>query len=140
MLGIHGGGGGPSTAYRLGKLDGERQEGGEPGADEPLRSAERCRHEPSLQAWQLCSQEDQHERDQSDAQGTRRGGDSPGPGSRRLTSALKMVPTPITAKVIVIDTLAWSRLGSSGPSTSGSEGGSEQHNAYRPKQRRRRDW
>ena len=41
-------------------------------------------------------------------------------GSRRLTSALKTVPSPMTTKVIVIDTLACSMLGSSGPATSGT--------------------
>ena len=47
------------------------------------------------------------------------GGASPVVGSRRFTRALKTVPRPITTKVIVIETLGWSMLGSSGPATSG---------------------
>ena len=40
-------------------------------------------------------------------------------GSRRLTIALNAVPSPITMNVIVIETLAWLGLGSSGPATNG---------------------
>ena len=49
----------------------------------------------------------------------RRGGVSPLVGSRRLTIALNAVPSPMTANVIVIDTLACLGLGSSGPATNG---------------------
>ena len=54
------------------------------------------------------------------ASALRIGGASPLPGSRRLVSALKTVPRPMTTKVIVIETLGASTFGSSGPMTSGS--------------------
>ena len=56
---------------------------------------------------------------------------SPLVGSRRLVSALKTVPRPITTKVIVSEALAWSVLGSSGPGDERDEGGEEQHRARR---------
>ena len=53
------------------------------------------------------------------ASALRIGGASPLAGSRRLASALNTVPSPMTAKVIVIATLGASTCGSSGPMTSG---------------------
>ena len=53
------------------------------------------------------------------ASALRIGGASPLAGSRRLVSALSTVPSPMTAKVIVIETLGASTFGSSGPMTSG---------------------
>ena len=47
------------------------------------------------------------------------GDESPLAGSRRLVSALKTVPRPMTTKVIVSDAVGTSVLGSSGPATSG---------------------
>jgi len=47
------------------------------------------------------------------------GGVSPLAGSRRLVSALKTVPRPITTNAMVIDALGRSGLGWSGPTTSG---------------------
>ena len=48
------------------------------------------------------------------------GGASPLAGSRRLVSALKTVPRPITTNVIVIDVEGSAGLGSSGPATKGT--------------------
>ena len=45
-------------------------------------------------------------------------------------SALKAVPNPKTANVIVIETLAASGLGSSGPATSGNSAATKSVNAY----------
>ena len=42
------------------------------------------------------------------------------PGLAGWSIALNTVPSPITTKVMVSETLAWSVLGSSGPATRGS--------------------
>ena len=47
------------------------------------------------------------------------GDESPLAGSRRLVSALKTVPRPMTTNVIVSDAVGTSVFGSSGPATSG---------------------
>ena len=59
----------------------------------------------------------------------RMGEEKPLAGSRRLVSALKTVPRPITTNVIVIAALACSVLGSSGPATSGRNAAMKSTNA-----------
>ena len=54
------------------------------------------------------------------ASACRIGAVSPLVGSRRLVNALNTVPRPITTKVIVMDAVARSTLGASGPATSGT--------------------
>ena len=58
------------------------------------------------------------------------GSPSPLAGSRRLTSALKTVPKPITANAIVIEALGASGLSSSGPATSGTSAATKSAVAY----------
>ena len=66
---------------------------------------------------------------------------SPLVGSRRLVSALKTVPRPITTNVIVIDALAVSTLGASGPATSGISAATKSDRAVEdPEQRSRSGW
>ena len=65
------------------------------------------------------------------ASALRMGGVSPLVGSRRLTSALKTVPSPMTAKVIVIDDAGVVRAGFIRSGHQRQEGGEEQHEARR---------
>ena len=71
------------------------------------------------------------DRDERDAERLEQRRARPLAGSRRLVSALKTVPRPITTNVIVSDAVGTSVLGSSGPAHERDERGDEQRRARR---------
>jgi hypothetical protein len=137
---IAGGLGRAPSSDPLAALDDEGEHQRETDIGQPLNAGELLGEQAALQEADLGGEHDEGDRDEGDGQGLQDRRGEPAAGSRRLASALKTVPRPITTNVMVMEALARSGLGSSGPTTSGASVATKTTTAYQSQNRTAVRW